>query len=224
MKKITLLPLLYLFYTSNASAIMSDLMYIRGDITSSKFNNISLGDEKYKHNYNFGGVVGLGYYWDDKTRLELVYNNMLADRFKYSTRKDNLYVRMTANIHAGFIRGIRDVLEVGNTRFFVGAGAGMANVNHKVKGFLDIEDDQVGAPPVIQSVNASVRSPRKNNFAYNLMFGASIKVTENLHIDTSYTFMDYGRTASLRHSSVLVGGAATLRSHNITLGFRFDLI
>ena len=253
LKSISTITLLSSMLSSTSHAHIGDLMYVRGDLSWSKFNSAGLGDNtkqvgqyndimnikggKYTHQYNFGGTVGLGYLINDKFRAEILYNRAYADRFKHSHRGSGLSSKIKADINAFFGRATYDVIDLGLTQLFIGGGLGIANVRHSVKGKTNvlittqpfIAPNPVAVPPVVgqvpvqsnESVPFGFKSKNRNNIAYSLTFGATAKVMDDLRVEMAYSFTDYGTTSRIVG---LKGGKMTLRSHNLSLGLRYDLM
>ena len=229
MRKIFQTTILSCVLASSASASIGDLMYVRGDVTFARFNSVPVADTqpivgantlnikggKYIHKYNFGGIFGLGYNVNEKLRTEIIYNKIYVSKFKFSNRTAATSAKIKANIIAFLGRIIYDVLDVGPMQAYVGAGVGVANVRHKVAGTAPIVGGGGAVAPFMS------KSKNRNNFAYMLMLGTTTKVTDSLHVEVGYTFSDYGPTSNI------VGmnrGKITLRSHNLSVGFRFDLM
>jgi len=227
MKKILQTTILSCALASTASASIGDLMYLRGDITYSLFNNVSIGNNvsssggntytikggKYRPKFNLGGIVGLGYNVNEKLRTEVIYNTIYENKFKYSSQAYGTNAKIKANINAFLGRVIYDFADLGLTQLYMGCGVGMSNVRHKI----------TGTAPIAAGGSASFifKSKNRNNLAYTLMAGTTTKVADSLHIEAGYSFIDYGQTSRI----VGMGnGKITLRSHNISLGFRFDLM
>lgn len=244
LQSISRISLVSCAFAGASYAHIGDLMYVRGDVSWSKFNNISVGDNnigkchadnhtitakggKYSHKYNFGGVFGLGYLINDKLRAEVVYNRMYADRFKYSNLTPGASAHIKADINAFFGRVTYDVIDLGLTQLFIGGGLGIANVRHKITGTTKyIQPKPVVAPDVPCQDDGKqflygFKSKNRNNIAYSLTFGATTKVMDDLRIEASYSFTDYGKTSRVVGMS---GGKIILHSHNISLGLRYDLM
>ena len=240
LQSISIVTLLSCAFAGTSYAHIGDLLYVRGDVSWSKFNNLSIGDNivgecsgrakhpvhakggKFSHKYNFGGIVGVGYLINNKLRAEVVYNRIYADRFKYSNLATGASTHIKADINPFFGRVAYDVIDLGLTQLFIGGGLGIANVRHKITGA--VKHIHPGPPPCIDHNKQflySFKSKNRNNIAYSLTFGAATKVMDDLRIEAAYSFTDYG------HTSRVVGissGNSTLRSHNISLGLRYDLM
>ena len=117
--------------------------------------------------------------------------------------------------------------EIGQAQLFVGAGLGIANVRHKVTGKTNAlittgpAVPPALAPQSVQSTSYSFKSKNKNNPAYSVMLGIAIKATDNLHLELAYNFTSYGKTSRVEG---LGGGQIALKSQNISLGLRYDLM
>ena len=252
LQSISQITLISCTFAGTSHAHIGDLMYVRGDVSWSKFNNISVGDNtatvrqyndqmnikggKYSHKYNFGGVFGFGYLINEKLRAEVVYNKAYADKFKHSDQGTGLSANIKADINAFFGRVSYDVIDLGLTQLFIGGGLGIANVRHKITGKTNVlvtttpAIPAVVGPPAAPAVDAiqsnqsrqfGFKSKNRNNIAYSLTFGATTKVMDDLRIEASYSFTDYGKTSRVVGMS---GGKIILHSHNISLGLRYDLM
>ena len=207
MKKLLLLALSFCIFASNSFANIGDLTYVRGDVTYSKFNNAAISAEdlrwcsahvhiipekggKYTHKYNLGGTVGVGYVINQKFRAEIVYNKLYVNKFKESSHSTNTFSNAEANINAFFGRVAYDVIDLGLIQVFLGGGLGVANVSHKVKGHITYINSACADNG--KTFLFGLKSRHKNNFAYGLMVGTTTKIMDDLHIELSYSFTDYG--------------------------------
>lgn len=251
MKKLLQTISLVSVVSTGAHAGVKDLMYVRADATFTKFHSVSVGSNnlglcnqnvhtliangrRYDNKYNLGSVVGVGYNVSDKLRAELVYNKVFADGFKYINNSSDSSVlsanvstfygktyssKIRANIDALLGRVAYEVLDLGRSQIFVGAGAGVARVRHKTIGSIVLVIPGCQQNGQLKSYNIS--SKNKNTFAYSLMLGATTKITPDLHVEVSYQFSDYGTTGKFTGQN---NGRIPLRSHNIAVGLRYDVM
>lgn len=98
---------------------------------------------------------------------------------------------------------------------YVGAGIGYA----RVKANNNFYDYNSGS-------NSSL-SKSSGNFAWNLTAGVSYDVTENLSIDASYRYMDYGKAKAsdtgFRTQGYRAHSNSKVRSNELNLGVRYRL-
>ena len=248
MKKLLQTTLLISTIAGSAYGNTGDLMYVRSDATFTKFNTVSVGSNKigtsaggnsliasgrgYNDKGSIGGIFGVGYFINDKARAELVYNKIFDDSFKYdggsspaSFLSGTTFVgksvtsKARVNVDAVLGRVTYDFLDAGRTKGFVGCAIGIAYLRHKTMGNIVINIPGDPSNGNLQSYN--IASKNKNNLAYSLMLGATTKIIDNLHLEISYQFTDYGHTAKLKGQN---NGRIALRSQNVAIGLRFDVM
>lgn len=99
---------------------------------------------------------------------------------------------------------------------YVGAGIGYARVK------ADNTFSNIG------SMTSTSLSKSSGNFAWNLTAGVSYEMTENLSIDASYRYMDYGKAKTSDDTGFRTQGYrahtnSKVRSNELNLGIRYRL-
>jgi opacity protein-like surface antigen len=201
MKKLLLTTAAALAISSSAFADM-DQFYLRGDVAMSKFDKLKAAGYSHKTKFNsFGLDVGVGTNVMDNMRAELVYNHVFASKAK------NTEGGVTSNVkpqaQALMLRGLVDVADLGMAKAFVGAGLGWAKTSAKATGGL------------------SGKAKAKNNLAWSAHVGLGFDVADGVKADVAYSFRDYGKTKAF--GGVAAAGKASVRSHNLSAGVRFDI-
>lgn len=204
MKKVLLTTAAALAISSSAFADFGDQFYLRGDLAVSKFDKMKAYKHDHKTKFNtFGLDVGVGTYVNDNIRTELVYNHVFGNNAKYSKNTYNSKVKPQAQ--ALLVRGFFDVTEMGPGKLFLGAGLGVSKTSAKFS----------------SSLNTNTKAKAKNNFAYSAHLGYGFDVADGVKADVAYSFRDYGKTKDFNGKAA--NGKATLRSHNLSAGVRFDI-
>ncbi len=171
-------------------------------------------------------VIGAGVGWQVtpflRTDLTLSYRfsqkwdgTDSVQRLSYSGDVSSL--RGFANLYLD-IAGLTDGLGV--FKPYVGAGLGFAR--NKLDD-VSVTDDT--APAALR--NYTLDGARKSSFAWQVMAGTGIAVTEALIVDVGYRYVDAGdvksgNTLTGRLGTVAVNQrTADLRTHEVTLGLRY---
>ncbi len=199
--------------TSAFAEMMDNQFYLRGDVSLSKFNNVSIDSAKHKSKWNAGLDVGAGYYMMDNVRAELVYNHVFSPKFNWSTSANNATISSKASATADAIlaRAFVDFADLGVAKLYAGVGAGWSKVTAKTTVAA------TGLP------NIAIKAKSKNNFAYSVHPGSGFDVAEGVKLDVAYSWRDYGKSKNFVNAANVSLGKATLRSHNLSAGVRFDI-
>ena len=188
-------------------------IYLRTDLLGQKFHKATINGATYKNpSYAYGAEFGLGYHLTEKIRAELVYNYNFMTRFK-ANNNNTLYKGKT-RAQAVFARAMVDVISFDCTKFFVGAGAGLARTSNK---FNEAPSGVAGAQYV---------SKNNTSFAYSFHAGAAMTIAEGVMLEASWGIRNYGTTNKLvegTNNSSLPGSKLKLRSQVVAVGFRFDV-
>lgn len=166
-------------------------------------NKLEFDGESLKKNKNVGGfraAYGIAMPFDSgelRTELEYGYNG----KVKFTEDADEDHVDVTiksqslmANIYYDFFTGT-------NLTPYVGAGIGYA----RLKNNLDDSDGTSFAKS-------------NNNFAWNVGVGFNYALTENLDIDVSYRFTDYGK---VKYKGQIDGFTVKQRGNEFNFGIRY---
>ena len=188
-------------------------IYLRTDLLGQKFHKASINGTTYKNqNYSYGADFGLGYHLTEKIRAELVYNYNFMTRFKANNNGTLYKGKATAKVV--FARAMVDVISFKHTKFFIGAGAGIARTSNK----MNISPS--GA------VGSQYESKSSTNFAYSFHAGAAMDIAEGVMFEASWGMRNYGTTSNLidnQNKNALSRSKLKLRSQVVAVGFRFDV-
>jgi len=147
-----------------------------------------------------------------KGRVKFINDENDEQLLKYTlTRKSGVH-SIILNNYADF--NITDDISV----FFAG-GVGVAQIKEKLKLATKILVNDA----YHSTHNESMSTKPKINFAYSLTIGASTKVTDNTHLELSYTWKDYGKTHPKTDSDGDTPTKNHYRGHHVGLGVRFDI-
>lgn len=166
--------------------------------------------------------LGAGYYFMDNVRSDVTLDIYLDPEIKrsgkvvYLRRLIDASVKHKATINAVMLNNYIDFYDFGVAKVFAGAGLGVAQVKEKITYTGDVNRNGIG------TVSFSVKS--KNNFSYQLTFGANAPVASGVNAELSYSWRDYGKTRSNTTKVPYRQAARThYRGHNFLGGIRFDL-
>jgi opacity protein-like surface antigen len=176
--------------------------------------------------------VGAGYNAMDNVRIELTLDFLTNPEFKDSrTLKEEGAEKDTSvesqakeNVRSLLLSGYVDVYEfAGIGKIFAGAGVGMAQVQQKVI-YSTTYDGKI-----VKAATGTASYDMANNFAYQLTAGVSFNLADNMNLDISYSWRDYGETGEIKKDKDDKSKdkdktpKATIRTHNLMAGIRFDL-
>lgn len=120
-------------------------------------------------------------------------------------------VNRKASIYSLMFNGYVDLPISDKFNLFAGAGLGIAKINEK--GNLIITANK------INKSSDKVKSKNKQNFAYSLTTGISLKVSDKTNFELSYSYQDFGKT-KYKDKDVTKNH---YNSHSIMTGIRFDI-
>ena len=162
-----------------------------------------------KGDTGFGGALALGYAFDNgfRTEAQLAKGNAGFKNNGVSSTLGNV------NVWTAMLNGLYDFNRDGRINPFVGAGVGLARVN-----LLASSYDQVNAAnPQLALSRASAVSidDSDTGFAWQLIAGLGLRLTEQLTADISYTYvnvadLNFAGTGRARGFGTTVAGTAPL--------------
>lgn len=191
---------------ATSSFAAEDTFYITGAAGMSKPTKYKINDTKIKPKIAFIGEIGAGYNVTDSTRAELVFTKHFDSKAKISTANEitpgvnlNTDNKITVNANAIMARVSQDVYNYGFGKFFVTGGLGIARVQEKINASFSIPTANIH-----ENIN-KITLKSKNNFAYNIAAGTSFEVQENVMLDLSLAYTDFGKVKSkkIKRSEVL---------------------
>lgn len=218
MRKTILLLATAASFNALTSFATENTFYVKANAGYSKMLNSKIEDKnsdrsikfKSKNGNGFFGL-GFGYYPIDKFRIDLVYDYFLNSTHKHSfSDEDGYFVRnrIKGNINAVTLNGYVDLFDTGNIKLFTGCGLGLAQI--KAKGVSSATDEP----------DTTIKFKTTKNFTYSLHLGASLELAENLHTDLTYSWRDFGEVKGAEEQKDAI---MKYRSHNLTLGVRYDV-
>lgn len=216
MKKVLFISALTIASVASISNAQSFEQYVsgKGAVRYSTYKVQSNEDnEEFKESKSVAGLrlaYGLVFpMGENSLRAELEYGLNGTQKMDKTLDEGNVQLKnrmksqsLMANVYYDFNTG---------TRFtpYVGAGLGYAHLKNEV-GIVDHEDND----------NYSI-SKSKGNFAWNVSVGTSYKMDNNLSLDVSYRFTDYGKV-KFNASENNISATAKLRSNELNFGVRYQ--
>lgn len=228
-----------------ANNIERNNFYIKPSIGLSSFNEITerftpVRSFKQKSNYNPNFSISIGKYINTNIRTELLLGYDIGN-FKTTNKKFGLSaeemrefaqdginprdinmqgkIKRKSTILHIFINTYLDLPINESFDLFLGVGIGSAKLYEKVKltGNFNIMDMQIDEDK--QKVKSDTL-----NFAYNISVGSAFSISDNLKMELSYIYKDFGdadNTRKWEDGDKL--SKAHYKSHNINLGVRYNL-
>lgn len=197
------------------AASLADRFYIKSIIGLNKMQRIDNKKTNMQESVVSPAIgVGIGYNLTDSTRAELV---IYYTKLNFKASKGNnipcvIYTNV-GHVHMNSVMiGIyRDLYQTNNIRFFVGGELGYARIHEKV------------SHRVIINRTTTVLMGRKltHNMAYSLTAGTSIQMTDNVMMELSYSWKDYGKTAERKINTKYSFLAKDYKGHVTTIGIRY---
>jgi opacity protein-like surface antigen len=197
------------------------LPYIRLDFGQAHFLKVkgagtvgsvsTINNLKSASNSILGAGLGLGINFGDKFRSDITWTHHLNPSLG-STDKNILVVR-NPTIDAYFFNLYYEIAsQISIFNPYIGAGIGVARVKDTLH-FISVDNNAVTL--------GSELIPVKNNLAYKLTLGSSFDVNENIKLDLSYSYNDYGRSKQRIDTNNIQIGKTHYRAHVVSLGLRF---
>lgn len=141
------------------------------------------------------------------------YNLATTD---FSQAKINFKINRKSKVESAMINGYFDIIDVSNFKIFAGAGVGLAVLHEKIVASADL---MLGDKVLATIDKTKNQKKTAKNFAYALKLGVSTSVADNIDLDLTGEFKDYGRTKSLKLAGVELG-KVRYRSYGATAGIR----
>ncbi|MCC8398396.1 MAG: outer membrane beta-barrel protein [Rickettsia endosymbiont of Labidopullus appendiculatus] len=214
--------------TSAASFAETGGFYVKAEGGATKLNAMKFKDDngksgniKYKSTNSGIFGVGVGYYIMDNVRTELTLNFLTNPEFKGSYTKESLKVESKAkeSVKSLLLSGYVDLYDAGVVKFFAGAGVGMAQLQQKLTSTETTTTNGKAETKTYDPMSCKTA----NNFAYQLSVGASFNLADNMNLDLTYSWRDYGETSDKAKDKNYKLGKSALRGHNLMAGIRFDI-
>jgi opacity protein-like surface antigen len=170
--------------------------------------------------------VGLGYYINSNSRVELLFENLnllFNDQTgNFNFLEDEVYTIGTKSVKRRvFGKSIKcnyyyNILHKDAFQIFIGAGIGGVQVKENKSFLVSGHFIDAGDLRSFPSVIKNARSAKTTNFTYSLMVGTSKNFNSIGHFDLTYSWRDYGK---IKNNGV----SNRYKGHHFSLGVRFDL-
>ena len=205
MRKLVLTKILCIGVMFSSSAFASSSQfYLKAEIGANRMQDIKISGKKFSQSNVAVYGAGAGYYFLENLRTDLTVN-FSNQESKYSSNSvPQSNVKAKPKITTLMLTGYVDLFDISICELFAGAGAGVSQIKNKIT----------------EESSTTVRSAsnKKNNFAYQLVAGAAVKVAPNVKAELAYSWRDLGST---KETSFIQ--SMHYKGHNITLGLRFEI-
>lgn len=239
MLKLKILFFLIVISVTTYAHASADNYYLKASASLNKINeikeNISTLNATLKSPSNFSPALafGVGYYINDSIRADFMLEQSKILFYKESacfsfteddvTCKGVAYIKRNTEVKTVMLNGYVDILDRDAFKFFTGAGVGIARIK---EGVNRSAIGKIHSPNHEQSdFNYSENSANKvkNNFAYALTFGTSMKLNQGINLELAYTWKNLGM---VKHKPLEDSGSIIknkYRGHYFSSGLRFDI-
>jgi opacity protein-like surface antigen len=238
MRKINLLLIgILLFSNYSAYANQSDKnFYLKLIIVTA--NNLATIKDKNNDMTSFvkqtsqispGIGIGGGYHFDNNFRMDLIaesytfnFNNSLSEFHTFSedegTFTGTKIIKRKGIGSSLMLNGYANILTNETYQLFVGAGVGMVRLKERmsslISGNLLNNEGQLFAFPLVIENHSSKTS---TNPSYCLLFGINTKVNEQINLEFTYKWQNYGKT-KYSHNSPIRNNIYKGSSISVSLG------
>lgn len=207
--------------------------YVKLTTTVSKISDIQIADPelnfKLSHESSFSPAIGLGfgYYINNKTRVDLIFE---ALKFNFSKQSASFDINDGETLTAGtkaiqrtsygkslMLNGFVDLVERESVKFFVGTGIGVVRLKEKVNNSFSgtaMTAHQVHTYPLLTE---NYTSKVITKLAYSLMLGSSININPELNIELMYSWKNLGK---VKHNDLM---KSQYKGHHFSITARCDL-
>lgn len=214
--------------------------YFKADVGASKMKNakqvnkyqgerlgriitIDAPNSKSKSKISLPINIAAGFYLNDSIRHDLSFGYQVvkfrtpdhtiqwSDDRAIIDREGKIGINRKATIYSLMFNSYVDFPINDQFQVFAGAGLGIAKINEKGNLKLTaLNQTRIGK---------TIRSKKRQNFAYSLTTGISYKLNDNTNYELSYKWSDYGKT-KFRDKDVT---SNHYRGHSILTGIRYSM-
>ena len=215
------LSIILLSSSSFANSFNQSAFFVKAHVSGNKFNNA----KQYrgftaKSQTSPSVALGLGYYMRDNFRTDLTFEYYINPTFKLSVKDHELSgsfkLKQNVELATLMVNGNADIIELGASSIFLGAGVGVAK--HKTKYHvtgISVEGDEFD-----QKYSTKV----SYNFAYSIGAGAAYSIFDGFNAELAYSWRGFGSTKPKKNSEgESITRKISYRSHNVSLGLRIDI-
>jgi len=194
--------------------------YIKGSVSGNIFNNLKANGETLKSKFSPSVALGIGVYTFDNFRTDLTYEYYINPSFHHTSTNHpehgNIKSKMKLKLATLMANFSLDLFELYQNKIFLHAGLGVAK--HKTTYHA------TGTNAEGESVDVNLSNRTSYNFAYSLGMGIYFPLTHGVNIEAAYAFKDFGSMRPKKNEDgENISKKYHYRSHNLSLGFRFDL-
>jgi len=221
------------FNSSSFAKSKESSFYLKTVATISKISDIKVTDPELNFNLSHESSlspaigVGVGYYINNNTRMELIFehlkfnfNNQSAS-FDYDNQNvltiGTKSVRRTTFGKSLMLNGFIDLVERNSFKLFVGAGIGGVRIKEKTTYSLSGNSTTGNHTYIFPLITESSTSKVITKFAHSLMLGTSINVKPNINIELMYSWKNFGK---VKHDNFM---NSKYKGHHFSIATRFDL-
>jgi opacity protein-like surface antigen len=198
--------------TSNIKTIDSDINFIL--------------DQKANPSVTLG--VGIGYYTNSFSRIDLVFENSninfatKGNHFQFvddnilNTGTGTRSIKRTTNIQSIMLNGYIDIIKGSKFKVFLGTGVGLSKIKEKT---FDRFESTItnGHIITLPTIFTSKANKNKKAFSYAFTGGTDISVCKNFNIEVAYSWKYSGKVKTDDNTKNKYQG------HSLSLAARFDL-
>lgn len=234
-KKSCIIGLGIVMLTSSTLADDRTGFYLKGNVGANKMkntkqhnfypeDNINIPSNKSKSKVSPAFNIAAGFYLNNFLRHDLnfgyqqvnfktntVDNNILYDEHGNIKGYVDVKLNRKSSIYSLMFNSYIDVPINDDFNFFFGGGIGLAQIKEKVTQKFIVKNIAIST--------GSEKSKNKRNFAYSLITGLSLKVSDKANLEITYSWQDFGKT-KYKDKDVTKNRYS---GHNIMTGVRFDI-
>lgn len=216
------------------TAEIRDSFYLKANIGANKIKNAKQNNTYPEYNVDIPSnkskskispvlSIAAGFYLNDYVRHDLSFGYQKVN-FKRSvvdfvvfdaagniTNNGTLPLKRKASIYSLMFNSYVDLPINDSFDFFLGGGVGIARIKEKAIQQIIVDNINIS--------EETEKSRNRNNFAYSLITGISYKITDNTHVELSYSWQDIGKT---RYKDKEVT-KNRYRGHSILTGIRYNI-
>lgn len=240
MNRILIIGITTVILSTSAFASDKTGFYLKAIIGANKMNEtteknsingIPINSNKSKADISPAVTIGIGYYINDFIRHDLTFGYSKVNfanntaYFNVYDRSEDLYnigqviANRKTSIYSFIFNSYIDLPITDNLKLFIGGGIGLAQIKEKLSQTWTRNAFEGTNYLGSDSSKNSDETKGKNNFAYSLTAGTSIKVYSNTTIELSYSWQDFGNTKYNGYSTT----QNRYNGHSVMTGVRFDL-
>lgn len=205
--------------------------YLKVIISASKINNI----KEFNQESNISPTVGIGfgYYVNNIHRMDIMADPLTFHFHNEFTNYEDVLpdtnivgaktIKRKAYGRSLMFNNYIDIINKDNYKVFIGGGIGVVRFKEKVTyltaGNCFIGEQIYTFPLIIDSLTSKLTT----NFVHSLMIGTSINLKSDIHLESSYSWKDFGKTKYRMEDKDKAPKRNRYKGHHFSIGIRFDL-